>query len=149
MDAGATQDVGGRKRGNAGRGWRVWAFVAAAVLVDLLAAGIMTVLCAVSENQTAETQDYCDAIVPNVALAGIPVAVMGAVVARFVRRDWPWAVGVSVALAACGHRLASDPLKARPGAADRMRLTTPAGSRTLGRCWGGRLGSRSWRRRCC
>ena len=76
----------------------MWLSVLVAALVDLLVTGIMTFLCAVGENQSAETQDYCGSVLPNLALAGIPVAVLGAVLARSLRRDWPLVLGVSVAL---------------------------------------------------
>ena len=95
VEPGAPLDatVGGR----AGRRWWLWLVLLLAVVVDLLATATMTVLCAMGENQSEATQDYCGSI-PNLALVGIPVAIVGAAVGYRLREDWPWIGGVLVAL---------------------------------------------------
>jgi hypothetical protein len=82
-----------------GRGWFVWVFVAVAILADVGTTLLVDIGCAIAENPSQENLDFCASRASELAIAGIPLAVAGAVVARVVRSDWPWVVGVVAALA--------------------------------------------------
>ena len=80
----------------------VWLCVLVALLVDVLTPMFIVVSCALADTLSTEAEDFCGSIIPYIPLAGIAIAMAGAVVSRRQRRDEPWIAGVVVALLLAG-----------------------------------------------